>query len=213
MWICRSGRRDVHTVTLAEAGKARKNGVGPVASYSITTREPPPTQIPMLGGDRHGDRVADGSGLGSTHDGPLTVLGRTATPQPITGRDRITKNETEDDSVHSRDARQAKSDLRTDSERDGATASEWASASGMPRARAQQPHGRRPSIRPSHPDVTDSPYGLVGSQKYNECVKNVWATKVLLQYHGCIPGLVIYRARASSPPLVPPPHAGDAPPP
>lgn len=101
------------------------------------------------------------------------------------------------------DARQAKSDLRSDSvsERDGATASAWASASGMPRARAQQPHGRRPS----HPDVTDSPCGLVGSQKHDECVKNVWATKVLLQYHGCIPGLVIYRARASSPPLVPPP--------
>ena len=102
------------------------------------------------------------------------------------------------------DARQAKSDLRSDSvsERDGATASAWASASGMPRARAQQPHGRRPS----HPDVTDSPCGLVGSQKHDECVKNVWATKVLLQYHGCIPGLVIYRARASSPPLVPPPR-------
>ena len=102
------------------------------------------------------------------------------------------------------DARQAKSDLRSDSERDSATASAWASASGMPRARAQQPQGRRPSQQ--SPGVTvQSPTRLL-RQKYDECVKNVWATKVLLQYHGCSPGLVIYRARASSPHSFPPPR-------
>ena len=89
-----------HCNSRGEAGKARKKGGAGGRSYTerYNAGATRPTQIPMLG--RPAWRPGRGR-LGSTHDGPLTVLGRTATPQPITGRDRITKNETEDDSVHS----------------------------------------------------------------------------------------------------------------
>ena len=95
-----TGRTHYNSRGGGKSAQKRKR-VGPVASYTTLQRgshPAHPTQIPMLG--RPAWRPGRGR-LGSTHDGPLTVLGRTATPQPITGRDRITKNETEDDSVHS----------------------------------------------------------------------------------------------------------------
>ena len=85
---CRSGRRDVHTVTGSRrrekhAKRASRGGRWP--AIPITTpagsHRPPKSEIPMLG--RPAWRPGRGR-LGSTHDGPLTVLGRTATPQPIT---------------------------------------------------------------------------------------------------------------------------------